>query len=98
MDVHLIVTIMSPTNIPKAHVWHGGPILDSLRPDLLVVAESGGTLISSDHPACDSSRIISKHEGVGGEDRFLGPALQPVAAAVRLDCNDRFPRTSGTRH
>src|SRR5580698_5184937 len=51
------------------------PISDPLHADLLIliVVESGGTLVCTDHPAGDSPGLISKHEGNGGEDRLLRP-------------------------
>ena len=66
------------------------PVSDSLHADLLVVVESGGTVVCTDHTAGDSPRLISKCEGIGGQDRLLRPALQPLTAAFRLECNGRF--------
>ena len=67
-----------------------GPISDPLHADLLVVVEPGGAVVCTDHPACDSARLISKRQGIGRQDRLFRPALQPLAAPFRLDRNGRL--------
>jgi len=66
------------------------PISDSLHADLLVVVEPGGAVVCTDPAAGDSPRLLSKREGIDGEDRLLRPALQPLAVAFRLDRNGRL--------
>ena len=92
LEVHLIVDNYATHKHPKVRTWlaQRPRYQNSLHPDLLIVVKSGGTLVCIDHPAGDSPRLISKREGIGGQDRLLRPALQPLAAPFRLDRNGRF--------
>src|ERR1700686_896807 len=55
---------------------------DSLHANLLIVAESGGAVVRPDYAEGDSSRLIWKCQGIGGEDRLLRSALQPLATTL----------------
>src|SRR5215469_8485485 len=62
----------------------------ALHPHLLVVAESGGTLVRSDYAASHSAWFLPQCQGTGAEDRRLRKALQPQTATFYLDSNRRF--------
>jgi hypothetical protein len=47
------------------------------------------TMIWPDHPARHSSRFIPQRRGIGTEDRFLRPALQPHQQVFRVDRHAR---------
>src|SRR5580658_509646 len=66
------------------------PIRDSLHAYLLLLAQSGRTLVCPDSATRDPPRFVSQCEGTRGENRRLRPAVQLLASAVRMDCNRRL--------
>src|ERR1700686_5750341 len=71
---------------------------DSLHANLLIVAESGGAVVRPDYAEGDSSRLIWKCQGIGGEDRLLRSALQPLATTFCLDGNRRLHSAETCQH
>ena len=86
LDVHLVADNYATHKHPKVRTWLAQrPRFHMHYTHLLVVAESGGTLVRSDYAASHSAGFIPQREGTGAEDRRLRAALQTQTATLYLD-------------
>lgn len=66
------------------------PLPRALHAHLRLLAESGGALVSSDHPACDPAGQLLQRQGADRQDCAVCGRLQQEQSPVQLDGDGRF--------
>ncbi len=92
LDVHLVVDNYATHKHPKVRTWlaQRPRFLYALHADLLVLAESGGTVVRPHHPAGDSQRLLQQRQRLSAKNRQVRSELQPHSSAFRVDGYGRF--------